>query len=98
MNALCGALSVPSVPFISKTLQLFRRSLILGMRAESECVIPVRYITILHMKLKYDVNVLRRAHLEKVYWHFMLISTACLRNTLEVMCILKYSVQISVFL
>lgn len=68
------------------------------MRVESESVIPVHYITILHMKLKYDVDVLRTAHLEKVYRYFMLISTVCLRNTLEVMSILKYSVQISVFL
>jgi hypothetical protein len=70
----------------------------LGMRAESESTIPVHYITILHMNLKYDVGVLRTAHLEKVCRYFMLICTACLRNTLEVMCILKYSVQISVFL
>jgi len=66
MNALCGALSVPSVPFIStNTAAYFRRSLILGMRAESESVIPVYYITIRHVKLKYDVDVLRTAHLEK---------------------------------
>jgi len=70
----------------------------MDMRAESESVIPIHYIIILHMTLKYDVDVLRTAHLEKVYRYFMLMSTVCLRNTLEVMCILQYSVQISVFL
>jgi len=50
------------------------------------------------MKLKYDVDVLRTAHLEKAYRYFTLIYTSRLRITLEVMCVLKYSVQISVFL
>jgi hypothetical protein len=87
-------------PYLSslKHFNIFRRSLILGVCAESESVIPVHYITILHMKLKSDVDVLRTAHLEKVCRCFMLISTTCFRNTLEVTCILKYSAQISVVL
>jgi len=85
-------------PYLSSLKHFNVFSLILGVCAERESVIPVHYITILHKKLKYDVDVLRTSHLEKVCRCFMLISTARLRNNLEVMCILKYSVQTSVFL